>query len=148
MVKPENYQRGKFWTLAKRIMNKIGEILSGVHNIELCLQGMGILGGGALAIWTSDNDVLTYIREEFEKEFAKIEGLSKLKRSGGEGVNKAVIGRFLPELSQDSFGKISKILKELKDFEIGKLNVTHFELVHYKHEFLDRVYEQSIILLS
>jgi len=143
LIKPEKYEKGKFWPLQQDLYNYMMETVNRAKSFQLCQRGIGILGGGAIGIRTPSHQFLDHIREKFDKN----ESFSRLKREGGEKVNKTIIGRFLSDFDQDDLSKLKRITDSLLNFEIGEIKVSHFELIHYKHEFLDRVFHQESVPL-
>lgn len=138
LVKPENYETGKSWPLQQNIEERLIDAVSNVLNFDLILQGIGVLLGGTIGIRISNNETLHQIREQI----SQITGVSEYARDRGESVNKIIIGRFLPQFSESNVQTVREFVTDLKGFYIGKINVTHFKLIHYKHEFLDQLYEQ------
>lgn len=142
LVKPEDYKRGESWPLKENVLKAIKDVVSNTLDFNLVLQGVGILGIGAVGIRISNSDTLSQIR----KGISKIQGMSEYGEKRGEGVNKIMIGRFLTSFSESSMQIVKRIVDDLRDFPIGEMKVNNFELVHYKHEFLDRLYEQNSFL--
>ena len=104
------------------------------------MHGLCALGRGAIAVRVSDTQELDTIRDRIES----LPGVSP--RKSGERINQMIIGRLLPPLSARARTNIRKTLNTLKTTDagyIGEIAVTSVELVHYKHEFLDRVFHQE-----
>lgn len=141
LIKPEDYKRDVSWPLDESTLIKLRNILSVCDKITLNLKGVGILGGGAIAIRISDNKTLSNTRECIEK----IDGISEYRRRAGESVNKIVIGRFKREFQERQFFKLCKIVNQLKKYQVGFLHVEHYRVIHYKHEFLDKINSQFLL---
>lgn len=139
LVKPDDYRRGMSWSVPDHIMDKVRAIVSKHLPFKLVLQGLGILGRGAVAVRISNSRELNQIREVIEG----IQGVSK--RGFGERLNQMIIGRFLPPLTDNDRSAIKRSLDDLINFSISELNVVSLELVHYKHEFLNQLYGQQVI---
>jgi len=137
LSKPDDYKRGKSWQGAAEILGQVDMPLP--LDFHLSLQGLGILGAGAIAVRISDSKELNLIRDRIEK----VPSVSK--RAYGEKLNQIIIGRFLPDLKGIDRNIIKKcVLGDLRDFLFGEITVNSFELVHYKHEFLNQVYCQKV----
>ena len=139
LVKPDDYTRGLSWPISDNIMEQLQGILSQRLPFKLVLQGLGILGRGAVAVRISTSSQLSQIRDAIED----IREVSK--RGFGERLNQMIIGRFLPSLTDKDRSAVKDSLEELKDFVIGEMNIVSLELVHYKHEFLNRLYNQQSV---
>lgn len=142
LVKPDFYDRFS-WPIESQALATLANSASCHLDFDLALEGLGILGRGAIAVRVSDSNVLAHLRDCIEKQ----PWVSP--RGFGERLNQMVIGR----LDCDAHGwtptatdmdNIEKALLSVRGFAIGTIRVRSFELVHYKHEFLNRVYEQII----
>lgn len=142
LVKPRDYRRPWSWPLAARVVHGVRSVVYQHQPFALYLEGVCILGRGAVAVRISDSKELNAIRTNIER----VAGVSK--RAYGKRVNQMIVGRLLPPLTNADRATIRRILPDLKGCRLGRIDVSVLELVHYRHEFLDRVYHQSSVALS
>ncbi len=139
LIKPKDYERDVTWPISSNILQQIRNIVSTEFPFNLILQGLGILGSGAVAVRISDSNELDTIRNAI----ANMEGVSDRNRSEKTGLNQMIVGRFLPELTDNDRRLVKQAKDDLESFLVGEITVTSLELIHYKHEFLNRWYNQE-----
>lgn len=139
LVLPDDYQPGDSWPLRDDQMKKIREALHSFGNAELQLQGIGILGMGAVSVRVSDAPELEQLRDAI----GKIGGISGERF--GSRTKKIVIGRISPPLTAQDREWILSACEVLKDYTIGTLRIDSLEIVHYKNTFLEQESERITI---
>ncbi len=139
IAKPKDYSPTGSWPLPDGILDPVRTIVSSKKPFDISLQGLGILSNGAIAVGVSDSPEIDSIRDDI----AKIAGVSP--RSFGEEVNQMIIGRLLPDLTDRDRRLIKQALDDVEQFMLGTLIVNHIDLLHYRHEFLDRLFDRVLL---
>ena len=136
LIMPNDYQGESSWKLVQQKQHELQEIFNKYKGFQLDLQGIGILGRGAVSIRISDSKEL----ENMRSDIASVSGFSK--KSFGSNTTKIVIGRMLPDITDDDRMQLKETCKHLQDHAIGTLTVDQLTLVHYKHTFLDTYFDK------
>ncbi|MGB2986430.1 MAG: hypothetical protein WBE26_11155 [Phycisphaerae bacterium] len=139
ITKPKDYSPTGSWPLPAGILNPVQTTVSSNVPFDISLQGLGILGNGAIAVCVSDSPEIDRIRDDIEK----IAGVSS--RSFGEKANQIIIGRLLPDLTDRDRRLIKQALDDVEQFMLGTLTVNYIDLLHYKHEFLNRLFDRVLL---
>lgn len=135
LVMPDDY-RANSWPLHEEQLTQITDALRASKGFALQLQGIGILGMGAISVRVSDSPELEKLRDTI----SSIEGISKERF--GSRTKKIVIGRIQPPITVQDKEDIKVVCDELCDFLVGTLRVDSLEIIHYKNTFLETVLDR------
>ncbi|MDP7247000.1 MAG: hypothetical protein QF741_00040 [Candidatus Peribacteraceae bacterium] len=138
LVIPSEYRGEESWHAMEEKVPELIEIFNEFKGFGLSIQGISILGMGAVALNVSDSPEL----QRFRGKIGQLTGVSPLK-FGGKTI-KCIIGR-VNKIDEEGREKLRNICEELKSFEVGTLKVDSLKMVHYKHRFLDKVTDQVVI---
>ena len=138
LVIPTEYRGEESWHAMEEKVPELSEIFSEFKGFELRLQGISILGMGAVALQISDSPELQKLRESI----SRIPGVSPPKF--GSKTIKCIIGR-VNKIDEEGRESLRTICEELKGFEIGTIKADSLKMVHYSHRFLDKVTDKISI---
>lgn len=136
LVMPDDYQVGQSWPLTDQQISSITDAFHAFKGMKLTLQGIGILGMGAISIRVSDSSQLEKLRDSI----GAIAGLSRERF--GSRTKKIVIGRIAPSMTTQSRECMRALCDSLRDMEIGTLSIDSLEIIHYKNTLLDAEYDR------
>ncbi len=142
VTKPADYIR-QSWPLPNSLLDQLRYILSANLNFNITWKGLGVLGSGAVSARLSDCPEIEKIRREIMRIQAP--HLSGASRGEKDNLNQIILGRFKPTLTFNERKAIEASLKKVRDIEVGALTVASFEMIHYKHEFLNHIYDQLLL---
>lgn len=133
---PDHYHPETSWPLHEEQLKKLQDAISRFGGFSLELQGMGILGMGAVSLRISDSPELEKLRDAI----AAIENVSPERF--GSRTKKIIIGRVIPPITKEDREAIRRTCDIFQAFTIGTLKIDALEVVHYKNKFLDAEYER------
>lgn len=136
LVMPDDYVPNQSWPLSETQIQGIQGALRECGTFDLELEGMGILGMGAISLRVSDSDQLEKLRDSI----GSIEGISKERF--GSRTKKIVIGRIRAPLTGEDRLCFKAMCDTLKELKIGTLSIDSLEIVHYKNTLLEEEHER------
>ena len=139
LVLPKDYHAESSWQLMREQKDTLRHIVAGHDIFPITLQGIGVLGRGALSVRVSDSPEIERLRDAI----AHVPGVSPL--SFGGRTTKIVIGRIAPGMTEQDRTIINDACAELQDFEIGTIDTAPLTMVHYAHTFLDRCMDKEVV---
>lgn len=136
LTTPDHYHPETSWPMHEQQLEAIKAAVKQFAGFELQLQGLGILGMGAVSIRVSDSPELEKLRDAL----AAIENVSPERF--GSRTKKIIIGRIIPPITREDRDAIQQACKAFEGFTIGTLKVDAIDVVHYKNTFLDAEHER------
>ena len=143
IVKPDDYDRRASWEKSGCAVQALSSQIADHLGFRLKLQGLAVLGRGALAIRVSDSNELSGIRALLAAK--QQPGISAPSTGEAKNVNQMIVGRVRPVVDARCRDALSSCLLQLLERHVDDFEVNALELVHYRHEFLDSVFEQKTV---
>jgi len=134
VTRPADYRQDSR-PLSETLLDDCEEIVRGRLPFKLAYQGFGILGRGAIAVRVCDSDELMQMR-------LLISRLPEASRPGYvelNSINQMVIGRLPASLGPGDAQALKELYSAFQNSDEVESTVEELALVHYEHEFLDRV---------